>query len=263
MPFLFTLHYIFIGIFNNQWVIMGVIVVCGNASTGIFPVDYALGAPLYGLDQQALCNHELLRPFLLGLAVPIKGLAFPVQVHGAQGICIEHETPFLSFSHEADFLITHLPCLGIGIVSADCLPVIVYSYTHRVIGIAHAGWRGTAQEVAVALIARMQARYNVFPDQLQIVFGPSIGACCYTVDENFIDQVIDCSFFKQSIIRRNDAWYCDLVACNRQQLIAKGIMPEYIDYSYWCCTACTPGYWSYRKMGRKAGRQITVVALVE
>src|SRR5262249_56853843 len=65
---------------------------------------------------------------------------------------------------------------------ADCATLLLYDQTHAAIGLAHAGWRGTRDIIALKTIAAMRDAYGTRADDLRAAIGPTIGPCCYEVD---------------------------------------------------------------------------------
>ncbi len=100
------------------------------------------------------------------------------QVHGEAVVKVDGPTS--SPWPEADALWSEERGLLLGIVAADCVPVLVAD-AEGALGIAHAGWRGTSLGVARALVRSMAAG-GVHPSRLVAALGPSIGPCCYTID---------------------------------------------------------------------------------
>ena len=84
---------------------------------------------------------------------------------------------------EADGLVTNTPGILLGILTADCVPVLVADRRTRVVGAFHAGWRGTVQRVVELGVLSMQENFGSEPRDLTAAIGPRIGACCYTVGD--------------------------------------------------------------------------------
>ena len=109
------------------------------------------------------------------------------QVHGAR---VVHATaPFDSAAPEADALVTDRPGLLIGIVTADCAPVLFADRGAGVVGAAHAGWRGAFAGVLENTLAAM-IDLGARPERTTAVIGPTIAARSYEVDEGFRDRFL-------------------------------------------------------------------------
>src|SRR3989338_1697647 len=88
-----------------------------------------------------------------------------------------------------DALITNKPLIPIGILTADCQPIMFLDRKNRAIGIAHAGWRGTVLRIGQKVFGEMKKLYGTNPNDCLIAFGPSIRQCCYEVGEEVIESL--------------------------------------------------------------------------
>ena len=95
---------------------------------------------------------------------------------------------------DADAFITDEKNLPIAIRTADCVPVFIFDPLCRVIGLAHAGWKGTAKAIAAKTVQKMQEKYASQPSGLKIVLGPSIRQCCYQVGAEYPDCLCSLHF---------------------------------------------------------------------
>jgi purine-nucleoside/S-methyl-5'-thioadenosine phosphorylase / adenosine deaminase len=144
----------------------------------------------------------------------------------------------------------------LGIETADCLPLLLVDPVRRAVGAAHAGWRGTVKGVAPAAVAAMVAAGSRASD-LVAALGPSIGVCCYEVGPD-VEEAFGPSgarFFRPGPRGRA---HVDVRAANRAQLLEAGLRDAAI-HDVADCTFCTPGYFSYRRDGKGAGRMINFV----
>ena len=113
------------------------------------------------------------------------GLVRPRQVHGCAVVsadaCRERPAP------EADGVVSAEPGIPVGVVTADCLPILLASRSGRVVSAVHAGWRGLARGIVGAGVDALRARAD--GEELAAVIGPHIGVCCYEVDAPVIDAL--------------------------------------------------------------------------
>ena len=123
----------------------------GDARTKFIPDQVAQE----GFKQNILDNE----PFnQLRHTMQLEHVTFLHQVHGNHGVVVsssdqmKHENLFYN---DGDFLITSLPHIGLGIATADCLPIVIYDEINKVIANVHAGWRGSAQEIVVRAVEAM------------------------------------------------------------------------------------------------------------
>lgn len=214
------------------------------------------------VDSIQLLNHT---PFNhVQKVMKLKQLFFLHQVHSTQGLCIvskEQIKPINCFSEDGDFLITALPGLGLGVATADCLPIILYDSFNQVVGIVHAGWRGTAAKVVVTAVERMQKLYSTNVQNLTAFFGPSARACCYTITDELFAQLEHFPYLNDVIQKHGDHYTLDVPLLNRLQLEEIGVKKDAMHVTYNACTMCDTSFCSYRRQGQRAERQMTVVVL--
>jgi len=203
-----------------------------------------------------------IKPFnSLQKEMDIDHLVFPKQVHGKQGIVIDNASlhAINPFEVDGDYITTHIPHIGLGILTADCLPIIVHDTQHQVITAIHAGWRSSVQKIAVHALQRMHNFYKTDPSKVRVFFGPSAQACCYSVGNDMIQAVAP---YQDKVFRvENNQHYLDLIQYNKLLLEHEGIPSESFCLDYAQCTICNPAFWSHRRQQNRAGRQMTVVAL--
>jgi hypothetical protein len=90
---------------------------------------------------------------------------------------------------EADAIVTAKPGLAIGILTADCAPVLLCDGTARVIGAAHAGWRGALSGIVEATVAAM-TKLGAKPERITAVIGPAISQKAYEVGGDFVERFL-------------------------------------------------------------------------
>ncbi|MGE0226978.1 MAG: polyphenol oxidase family protein [Dehalococcoidia bacterium] len=170
------------------------------------------------------------------------GVARAKQVHGAEVVQVEDVPPEWP---EADALWTTRRGLLLGVVAADCVPVLVADAAGNAIGVAHAGWRGTSLGVTRHLIEAMAAG-GVRTGEMAAALGPSIGPCCYTIDDERAQLV------RERLGPGSDDLVAggrfDLWAANARQLRAAGVGS--VEVSGICTRCGGADVWSFR--GRSA-----------
>ncbi|MCX8043739.1 MAG: peptidoglycan editing factor PgeF [Desulfobacterota bacterium] len=145
---------------------------------------------------------------------------------------------------------------------ADCVPIILYDPTNRVIALIHAGWRGTVASVALKTVEVMIRDYGCSPKTIRAGIGPSIGACCFSVRPDvavlFHDRFgHNCPYIREA----SGTIYIDLAGLNWMQLQASGIRAEHIELSG-ICTACNLHlFFSHRGEQGKTGRFVLCAGL--
>lgn len=130
---------------------------------------------------------------------------------------------------------------------ADCVPLLFIDKKTRTIAAAHAGWRGTAANIAGATIVAMEHVGSAASD-IQVTIGPHIGACCYAVDEARARKFASVFGEENTVVgRKKSAYTLDIGEANRRQLIAAGV-PEASIEDVGICTSCSVAtFFSYRK----------------
>lgn len=149
-----------------------------------------------------------------------------------------------------DALATRAIDLPLMIYTADCVPAIVYDPVQHALGLAHAGWRGTIQNVAGALVAEMQSAFGSSPEDLVVGIGPAIGPCCYEVGDEVIDAWLASGLDPRALAvqRRDDRSHLDLWRANTLAFELAGVPSAQIELAR-ICTKCQ----SHRFFSRRAG----------
>jgi hypothetical protein len=194
----------------------------------------------------------------------LKELIFLNQVHGVGGriiMSVQEAMGIKPFSCDGDILITPVAQIGLGVASADCLPIACYDPVNHVAAIAHAGWRGTVKGIASKTLKILQNNFRSDPAHVKIFFGPAARACCYEVGADFIQRLEDKPFLEQVIRTVQGKYYFDGPLYNRCELEAAGVKPEHINTCYNMCTICDRSFCSYRRESKATHRQMTIIAL--
>lgn len=188
-------------------------------------------------------------------------LSRPVQVHGARVSRPDGEE---TSPREADAVLVERPPGAAAVATADCVGAILASEGARAFAVIHSGWRGTLAGALMESIRALARCPGASPDRMILAMGPAIGGCCYEVGPEVIDR-FDRLFPEGRppglIGRRGDRPTVDLVAANRALAVRCGIPGSRI-HAAGICTACRGDIcWSYRALGRKAGRQWALAGL--
>ncbi|HVJ48209.1 peptidoglycan editing factor PgeF [Desulfitobacterium sp.] len=145
---------------------------------------------------------------------------------------------------------------GLGLMAffADCVPVYFYHPILKAVSIAHAGWRGTVGKIIIRVLEEFR-KMGGEPRECWVALGPSIGPCCYEVDEQVVKPFQE-AFEKTPFLKSSRPGHAqlDLWEANRLLLLEEGVRPENI-WSASICTAChTDSFFSHRQEGLKTGR---------
>jgi len=164
---------------------------------------------------------------------------------------------------EADGLITQSTGVALMVFTADCVPILLHDHVRHVIGAIHAGWRGTALNIAGAAIQRMVDEFSCFPADISAAIGPPISKCCYETGQDVADALRNTLGNKAEtcIALHGNKYMVDLKESNRLLLERAGLRDIMISDD---CTSCqSDKYWSHRKTNGKRGSQIAIIAIVE
>ena len=169
------------------------------------------------------------------------------QVHGDRVVVVDGPVP--AAVEGTDGLVTVTPRLALAVVTADCVPVLLADRAGRGVAAVHAGWRGVAAGIAGAAV-RALGEDGIHPEELVAALGPAILGCCYTVGPEVLEAVGVAAIGPGKL---------DLHARLTSQLRGAGVAAEAIHVAPWC-TRCHPGlFFSYRREGDRAGRQMAVI----
>jgi YfiH family protein len=159
---------------------------------------------------------------------------------------------------DTDALITDEPNILLVQFFADCVPLYFLDPATGAIGLAHAGWRGTVENIAGQTVNRMREVFGTKPHELFAAIGPSIGACCYEVDDKVISRV-RATAADDGVLTptENGRARLDLKELNRQLMIKAGILPSRIELSIWCTSCRNDLFFSHRAEQGRAGRMMS------
>ena len=231
----------------------------GGVSEGPFA---SLNAGFHAGDREEHVRRNL---GLVGeaFAIPRDRLVLMGQVHGARICVIDGDAPPPECVPECDGLITARPGVAIAVRTADCVPLLFVDRVRRVIGVAHAGWRGTALGIASRMVGAFVERFSSRVSDILIAIGPAIGPCCYQVDAPVhaaFSSGTDAGGYLRPC-REDHRWMLDLAHANRLQAGQQGV-PEGNIFSAGLCTACRHElFFSHRASGGRTGRQINLLML--
>lgn len=160
---------------------------------------------------------------------------------------------------QADAAVTTQPQRVLAIMTADCLPVVLYSEKHSVLGMAHAGWRGLAQGVLRAVVDEMVAK-GCPVDAISAWIGPCIGPSAYQVDASVRDAFLNLSAtFADCFVEdvsASEKWVANLPKISIKQLYDLGVKQAV--WSGYCTVQDeAKRFYSYRKEGQ-TGRMATL-----
>jgi polyphenol oxidase len=175
-------------------------------------------------------------------------LASAKQIHSDRVLRVESPGP----QGEGDALISNLPGIDLTIRTADCLPILIADRRNRAVAAVHAGWRGVVAEIVPKTIDGMRQQFGSNPEDLLVVIGPGIGACCFEVGPEVAVQ-----------FQLSGRTKIDLAETVRQQLGRNGVTMGQISASGRCTYCESQLFESYRRDRDRAGRMTALIGLVD
>ena len=226
----------------------------GGVSTGIFD-SLNIGMHRGDAPENVEENYQILAT---ALGFHLKDLVLTHQVHSdivravtkddAQGLD-HHRYP------ECDALITADPGTVLAVFTADCTPILLHDPVTGAVGAAHAGWRGTAADIAGKTVRAMVDTFGCKPEDIRAAIGPNIGACCFACDADVPDAII-AALGRSALVHirtQGNKYYVNLKEINAQFLRNTGI--RHIEISTACTMCESHRFWSHRVTKGKRGSQ--------
>ncbi len=181
------------------------------------------------------------------------------QVHGDH--IIEVTDRNLKEAGEADGMLTREKDGFLGVLTADCVPVLFVAADRKIAAVVHAGWRGTLAGIGAKMVRLLFDQHDISPDAVEAAIGPAIGACCYEVKED-----VSCPLINRwgkiaggCVENRGDKTFLDLRRLNRLTLEQAGVPSKQI-FDVGPCTSCAiEDFFSYRRERKETGRQISFI----
>ena len=158
---------------------------------------------------------------------------------------------------EADGVWAHRddPACVVGVMTADCVPLLICDRAGTVIAATHSGWRGTVANIAARTVETLVAHGGVVASELVAAIGPCIELAAFEVGDEVAEQ------FEPRFVSREHGPkpHIDLVACVRAQLEAAGLPSDQIERVGGCTHADPQTYFSYRRDGAGIGQQLSLI----
>ncbi|KUR60121.1 peptidoglycan editing factor PgeF [Bacillus sp. AM 13(2015)] len=204
-------------------------------------------------------------------AVPLSDWVFADQTHEDRILKVTKEQRGRGSLHydEAlpgtDGLYTSETNMMLALCFADCVPLYFLAPQNGLIGTAHAGWKGTVKQIGAKMVDVWVSQEGAKVDQIQVVIGPSIGSCCYIVDDVVMDQVKQLPFSTEDVYSEisQGQYKIDLKTLNKNVLLHAGIKEENIHVSSMCTSCNDQLFFSHRRDQGKTGRMMSFVGFKE
>jgi polyphenol oxidase len=197
------------------------------------------------------------------------------QVHGNDVLIIDKSVQDISgiSKTSADAMITNQYGIAIGILTADCVPILLADPLKKLISVVHAGWRGTVKCIVQKTIETMVKQFGSDKKEIVAAIGPSIGQCCYKVDgvvarefrnnNEFIIPLSPLVEVESKGSGENVEWRLDLKRANLNQVLHSGLLETNISVEDICTSCRNDLFFSYRADNKKTGRQLNFIMMRE
>jgi YfiH family protein len=215
-------------------------------------VSYRVGDDAKVVSQN-VCDMKLAVGIHNGRIITMK------QVHGDH--IIEVKDGNMKEAGEGDGMVTRAKDAYLGVLTADCVPILFVAPEKKIAAAVHAGWRGTLAGIVPKMVQLLGNPYGVSPDKIEAALGPAIGACCYEIQGDVLRPLIERwgKLAKGAVEERQARTYIDLRRLNRDILEQAGVPSRQI-YTLGPCTSCAPAdFFSYRREKKQTGRQISFI----
>jgi len=194
--------------------------------------------------------------------IHVRTIAVAKQVHGTHPLFLR-EAPHPGFVHlgEADAVYSDLPGVAVGVSTADCAPILLWSVEKPGYASIHAGWRGAFKNIIHHVMTAFCHDLGIKAEHLKAEIGPAIGRCCYEVSPELAEQFLRAYLNIENLVEPSlkGTPHLNLPLLVNHQLIEAGLARSSI-HNQNICTCCNRDYFSYRRQGR-SGRQLSCVGI--
>ncbi len=212
------------------------------------PFNFNLSFSVDQLKERVLQNRI---KFFNAVGIEYSDVAYQKQTHSTI-VKIVNES---GFQGESDAMITDKKNLALAVSVADCVPVLIYDKTKKVIAAVHSGWRGTQKRILPETLNKLKMNFGSKMESLLIFIGPSICRKHYQVGEDVAKL-----FSQEFVYVENGRLYLDVAGVNYSYLLKAGVPPENIELSG-LCTYETLHLHSFRRDKEKSGRGMAVIMM--
>lgn len=238
----------------------------GGVSDGIYK-SMNLSFSLGDNKENVLENY---RRFADSIGVDCNKLVFSAQTHKTDIKVVGIEDCGKGIVRDRDYtdidaLITNVPGVPLCTHYADCVPIYFLDPAKKVIAMAHAGWRGTAAQIALKTVEKMEQVYGCNPKNILAGIAPSIGRCCFEVDDPVMDQMklIDGIDLEPTYTDKGGGKYMlDLKEVNKAILLKAGLSENNITVCDICTCCQSDAFHSHRATSGKRGSLAGIIELI-
>ena len=219
----------------------------GGVSGGSFGMNLSYSV---GDNREAVAENR--RRFFGSLGIGVDALALQRQVHGGEVKCVDWPGTWA----DTDGLCTSASGVYLCVTIADCVPVFLVDPTVPAVGVVHAGWRGSAAQIAAKGVRTMVEKLGAKASTMVAYIGPSAGICCYAVGPDVATR-----FPASCVVHSNREICVDLKQANREQLLSAGLRDTAVTVDPACTICGTELFHSHRRDGARSGRMMGVLGI--
>lgn len=220
-----------------------------------------------GDDSSAvIANRQL---FCNAIGIEFDKVVTAEQTHGDNIVVVSHtdigsgHALYAQSIKDTDALITNIPNIPLMLFYADCVPVLIVDPVRSVVAVSHAGWKGTVAKIAQKTVLKMASQFRTSPSDCLVGIGPSVGSCCYEVDQAVVNRLAQNFKAWESLVRQTSMthWQLDLWLANKTQLEEIGVKSSNITISGLCTSCNTDLFYSHRAERGVTGRLGAAISL--
>jgi polyphenol oxidase len=167
---------------------------------------------------------------------------------------------------QTDGLYTNEAELLLALCFADCVPLYFAAPNYGLVGVAHAGWKGTVKNIAGKMVRLWCEREHIPLQEIMVAIGPAIGSCCYIVDDRVLNAAQNALGEKRDLPYREVSlgqYALDLKELNRLLLIKEGVLASNIQVSDYCTSCAEDLFFSHRRDNGQTGRMMAFIVRKE
>ena len=234
----------------------------GGVSTGYLD-SLNIGMHRGDAPENVAKNHEILAN---ALGYKVKNIVMAHQTH-SDIVRVVTESDCLGLDHhdypECDGLVTNEPGLALVVFTADCTPILLSDPVTGAVGAVHAGWRGTAMDIAGKAVQTMVSAFGCDPKNIRAAIGPNIGFWCFEVGGEVPTAMTETfgNAVEKYIRPVNEKYYVNLKEVNRYALARAGVC--HIEVSDECTACGHDRFWSHRVTQGQRGSQGAIIVCKE
>lgn len=237
----------------------------GGVSTGIYS-SMNLSFTLGDSDQNVFENF---RRFCGAIGVDHNRLVFAKQTHKTEIRVVTEQDAGKGIIKQRDYddidgIITNTRNLPLVTLYADCVPLLFCDPVKKVIGASHAGWKGTVGQIGLKTVEKMNETFGCNPADILVGIAPSIGPCCYEVDQPVVYSVKQLETVNFDSVMKpvgNGKYMFNMWQTNKQILMSAGVTEENITITDLCTQCHSEFFHSHRASGGRRGSLAAIICL--